>query len=190
MSSPPLSCRQTVSISLPPSTRVAPGSAGCVRPATSRAVEPVIQATPTQRSDAAIGGLRALGQPRVRASADAAAVPRPRVVYSTTSEGGTSGAYNPPPYGPEIRARAVRELLDKEGAVSREALRAKEQEIHDRLSKNNSRAEFATHSPEAAGASLPVSVPRAIANALHSGIEGARRVAQQARFAPRAAWGV
>jgi len=143
-----------------------------------------------QQPNAAIGGLDALGRPHHRASVDALNVPRPMVVFSTASGEGASVPYNPAPYGDDIRARAVRELMAEGGAVSKEDLAEKEKEIHDRLYGTNTNGEFTAHASEAAVTSFPVSVPRAIADALRSGIAGAQRAAREVGFAPRTAWAV
>ncbi len=189
MSTPPLSCGSPMSIAPPCPTRLGPGLAGCISQTTSSTAEPAIHSKPMQQSSAAIGGLAALGQARHRPGEEAAIVRGPMVVFATASGGGASGANNPPLSDADIRARAVRELLHLEGAVSKEALAAKEEEIRDRQRQRevDPDVEFTAHKPDVANPS-PVSVPRAIANALHSGFEGARRLARDARFAPRTAW--
>jgi hypothetical protein len=175
---------------LPSSTHGAPRTNGYVDPAVSIAAEPAIHSTPKAKPNAAIGALGTLGQPRRRASADAQGVSRPIVVFSAASGDAASGPYNPAPYGAEVRARAVRELMAGGTAISKEDLAAKEEEIHNRQNKTDPNAQFTTHAPEAAVSSSTVSVPRAIAHALHAGLEGARHVVREAGFAPRTAWAV
>lgn len=183
--------RQTMSLVPRFSTRVGFGSLGDTSLMTSCAkAAPEIHPTPLQQPTGAIGGLAALGQPRSSAREISATVSGPMVAYSSAAGDGASGKLNPPLYGSSIRKRAIEELLEKEGGVSREALAAKEEELAARQRPVEPTAECTAHAPEAVVLSSPVSVPRKIANALQSGIEGARRLAQGTGRGYRPAWAV
>ena len=191
MTCPSTLVQKIMSMAIPSLTRLGLGSAGCANSAATGATQPATHSQIPQRSSSAVDGLAALGPSPRRAVGESVIARGPMVVFSETSHDGTSRTPTPARYGDAIRRLAIQELLDEQGAVSKEDLAEREEKIHKRRQRpTGSEAELRTHAPEAVVTSSPVSVPRAIVNALQSGLAGAQRAAREVRFAPPTAWAV